>query len=278
MNRISKALLGLADTEDAVEAMEKEIELYRLEKMKPIYSTRDMFIEKIPSFWKIVLSQHSNFANYIRASDFKYVDCIDKVTVDWDTDGNYSIIIKFNGIEDDFPSQTVIKPFKLVKIENDLKGEEKSNDEDESGEEEELDEIEKLVSEPVDIIWPKSYDNINPAKIKDKKSAEGKKNYRTGMKTIFGWFKWTGLKPGKEFPDGDSLAELFAEDLYPYCVKYYTEAQRDLADEMSDDGEAGDSAEEPLDISNSESDEEEEDKKEESDVENGGDVKRQRVN
>lgn len=262
--------MGLADTEDAVEAMEKEIELYRLEKMRPIYAIRDKFIEKIPSFWKVVLSQHSNFANYIRASDFKYVDCIDRVTVDWDKDGNYSITIKFNGIEDDFPSQTVIKPFKLVKIENDLKGEEKSNDEDED---EELDEIEKLISEPVDVIWPKSYDNINPAKIKDKKSAEDKKNYRTGMKTIFGWFKWTGLKPGKEFPDGDSLAELFVEDLYPYCVKYYTEAQRDLEDEMSDDGEAGDSAEEPLDISNSELED-----GEESDVENGSKAKRQRVN
>ena len=247
--------------------MEKEIELYRLEKMKPIYANRDKFIEKIPSFWKIVLSQHSNFANYIRASDFKYVDCIDKVVVEWDQEGNYSITIKFDGIQDDFPSQTVTKSFKLVKIENDLKGEE---------EEEELDEIEKLISEPVDIIWPKSYDNINPSKIKDKKSAEGKKNYRAGMKTIFGWFKWTGLKPGKEFPDGDSLAELFAEDLYPYCVKYYTEAQRDLEDEMSDEGESGDSAEEPLDISNSESDSEQEEGKNVN-VENSGDVKRQRV-
>lgn len=262
--------MGLADTEDAIENMEKEIHLYRLEKMKPIYANRDQMIDKIPSFWKIVLSQHSNFANFIRASDFKYIDCIDDVRVKWSSEGDYSITIKFNGIEDDFPSQTVTKSFKMVKIENDMKGdnEEGNNNEEDEDEDEEEDMIEKLVSEPVDIMWPKSYDHINPAKIENKKSVEGKKNYRIGMKTLFGWFKWTGLKPGKEFPNGDSLAELFAEDLYPYCVKYYTEAQRDLEDEMSDDSEEGDSAEEPLDISDDEAEEEQE---------SGNGVKRQRV-
>lgn len=243
--------------------MEKQVELYRLEQMKPIYVQRDQLIAKIPSFWKIVLSQHSNFANFIRASDFKYIDCIDNVVVDWDKEGNYKVTIKFNGIEGDFPEQTVTKSFRLVTIENDMK-----NDRDSSEDEEEADEIERLISEPVEIIWPKSYDSINPSEIKDKKSVDGKKNYRKGMKTFFGWFNWTGLKPGKEFPNGDSLGELFAEDLYPFCVKYYTEAQRDLEDEMSDDGEDGDSAEEPLDLSDDEKKEERED---------GGDVKRQRI-
>lgn len=234
--------------------------------MKPIYANRDEMIDKIPSFWKIVLSQHSNFANFIRASDFKYIDCIDDVRVKWSSDGNYSITIKFNGIEGDFPSQTITKSFKMVKIENDMKSGNDDEDEDED-EDEEADTIEKLVSEPVDIIWPESYDHINPSKIENKKSVEGKKNYRIGMKSLFGWFKWTGLKPGKEFPNGDSLAELFAEDLYPYCVKYYTEAQRDLEDEMSDSSEEGDSAEEPLDISDDEDIEEQE----------GNGAKRQRV-
>lgn len=240
--------------------------------MKPIYAKRDEMIAKIPSFWKIVLSQHSNFANFIRASDFKYVDCIDNVEVKWDQDANYNITIKFNEIQGDFPSQTVTKAFKIAKIENDMKGKtEEDLEDDEEGEE--ADVIEKLVSKPVDIIWPKSYDHINPAKIEDKKSTEGKRNYRTGMKTLFGWFKWTGLKPGKEFPNGDSLAELFAEDLYPYCVKYYTEAQRDLEDEMSDASEEGDSAEEPLDISDDDDDEVDGEQK----ADEGGAVKRQRL-
>ena len=76
--------------------------------------------------------------------------------------------------------------------------------------------------------------------IKDKRSPEGKKKYRQGMKTIFGWFRWTGLKPGKEFPHGDSLASLFSEEIYPFCVKYYAEAQRDLEDEEGESGLSAD--------------------------------------
>lgn len=244
----------MAENEITIEKLDKELEQIRLDKMQPIYRERDQYIGQIPSFWKIVLSQHSNFANFIRASDFKYIDLIDNVNVEWENVDNFTITIKFNELDGDFPEQTVSKKFRLVTIENDLKSDGKDNEDDD--EEEEEDEIERLVSEPVDIIWPKSYDHINPNLITDKKTKEGKRNYKTGMKTIFGWFKWTGLKPGKEFPNGDSLAELFSQDLYPYCVKYYTEAQRDLEDEYSDDEEL-DEIEQPLDISEDEDEDEE---------------------
>ncbi|CCF58021.1 hypothetical protein KAFR_0D03730 [Kazachstania africana CBS 2517] len=250
---MSKAFLELAENEVEIEKIEKEIEKFKILKYKPIYLKRDKLIDSIDSFWKIILSQHSNFVNFIRASDFKYVDCINQIIVDYDEEnvGNFSITFKFNEIEGDFPAQTVTKAFKLIKIIPEDNKDSESEDESVEGE--------KLISESVEIIWPKSYNSINPSLIEDKKSDEGKRNYRKGMKSFFGWFKWTGLKPGKEFPHGDSFATLFSEDLYPYCVKYYTEAQRDLEDEASDSDY--DSAEEPLDIDNEESENDEPPKK-----------------
>ncbi|CCK70738.1 Vps75p KNAG_0F00690 [Huiozyma naganishii CBS 8797] len=244
--QIADALRGLADNESAMDVVEKQVEKYRLDLLRPVYKDRDELIGRVPSFWMVVLSQHSNFANFIRASDFKYVDCIDDVRVEWDeaNPGNFSVNIKFHGLEGDFPAQSVTKRFRLVKVKDDMKV--SGNDEDrESGDDDDEEEYERLLSDPVDVEWPVAYDSINPDKIQDKRAS--KKEYRTGMKTLFGWFRWTGLKPGKEFPNGESLAELFANDLYPYCVKYYIEAQRDLADEMSD-SDNDDSAEEPLEL------------------------------
>ncbi|CAG60994.1 uncharacterized protein GVI51_J07579 [Nakaseomyces glabratus] len=252
---VGKAFLDLAKYEEDVAKVEDDIEHYRLKMMQPMVERRDNIIKNIPEFWKIVLSQHTSFADFIRASDFKYIDLIDKVKVDWliiedpkqYSVGDFRITLHFNSIDDDFNEQTVSKVFKLIK------GDINEGDTDDETEEE------RLVSEPVDIQWPKSYDSINPSLIEDKHSKEGKKSYRQGMKSFFGWFKWTGKKPGKEFPHGDSLATLFSEDIYPYCVKYYTEAQRDLEDEEEDDSEDN-SSEEPLDLE-VESESEESDKK-----------------
>ncbi|CCE62086.1 hypothetical protein TPHA_0B04160 [Tetrapisispora phaffii CBS 4417] len=241
----SKAFLQLAESELKVDQIEKDVEEYRLSKMKPLYVERDLIIEKIPDFWKIVLSQHSDFANYLRASDFTYVDCIEDVKVNWETVDKFSITIKFSGIEGDFEAQTVTKHFSRQRVIDDGNTGRKGNEEEEEEEEGEL-----LSSEVVDIKWPNKYDKINPDKIEDKKSNEGKKNYRTGMKSLFAWFRWTGLKPGKEFPHGDSFVTLFVEDLYPYCVKYYTEAQRDLEDENDDTGSEGHSSEGELELEN----------------------------
>ncbi|CCD25715.1 Vps75p NDAI_0F03970 [Naumovozyma dairenensis CBS 421] len=257
------AFLGLAECEVEIEELEKDVELYRLKKMVPFYKQRDSYINDIPGFWRVVLSQHSDFANYIRASDFKYIDQIEKIQLEWlilkdENESNvrdFSVTFYFNGIEDDFEEQIVTKTFKIVKSDtiNDNKSTKKSNVNEDISEDENEEEIEDiLTSEPVDIKWPASYDSINPSVIVDKRSPEGKKKYRQGMKSFFGWFKWTGKKPGKEFPHGDDLAVLISEDLYPYCVKYYTEAQRDLEDENNDSDE--DSSEEPLDLPGNEED------------------------
>lgn len=213
----------MAKCEEDIEVVESQIELLRLMRMKPIYEKRDQVLRKIPQFWQIVLSQHTDFANYIRASDFKYVDKISSIVVkypklnseDLNSIQNFQIQIEFNEVPNDFPAQSVTKEFQIIK----------SSDPDED---------DTIISEPVEIVWPTSYNSINPEKISDKKTKEGKHAYRTGMKSFFGWFKWTGKKPGKEFPHGDGLTSLLVDDIYPHCIKYYIEVQRDLEDERSD--------------------------------------------
>lgn len=221
----SKALLGLAECEIETKEIDKQIENERIEKMKEVYKRRDENIKKIDGFWKIVLSQHTEFSNFVRASDFKYIDLIESIKVDWKNIDDFDIIIHFNKSgDDDLVEQTIVKK---------CRREFRSDGDDED---------EVLISEVADIKWPKKYDSINPDLIKDKKTDEGKKNYRSGMKSFFGWFRWTGLKPGKEFPHGQELITLIIEDLYPYCVRYYVEAQRDFADERSESGSSEDEA------------------------------------
>ncbi|CCH42174.1 Vacuolar protein sorting-associated protein [Wickerhamomyces ciferrii] len=236
-------------------------EIARLKSVQSIYSKRRSFTRNIDKFWNIVLSQHPEFSEYIRSSDFKFLELIKDIYVSWDvastsasedsTPGDFSITFEFEGLDDDFPEQTIVKKFKLETFDpEDLpKSKSKKRDIDNSDDEADADETERLVSESIDIIWPKSYDSINPSKIQDKKSDAGKKNYRAGMKSFFGWFKWTGRKPGKEFPSGDDFARLFSEEIFPYAVKYYTEAQRDGLEEEEDSD-----ASEPLDLSDEEGD------------------------
>lgn len=239
----------LAECEDEMALAENEAELYKIKLMAPVFDKRDKLIEKIPFFWNIALTQHSDFSNYVRASDFKYIEAIKKIVVkplaledEECTARDFQITIEFNEIKGDLKAQHVSKVFKIEKDVSKILIKKNRTAEDD-----ELDaDLGFLTSEPVNIDWPKSYDNINPELISDKSTPEGKKNYRTGMKTFFAWFKWTGLKPGKEFPNGDALANLFNEELYPYCVKYYTEAQRDVMDES--DGDSEDDSDAPLDL------------------------------
>lgn len=136
------------------------------------------------------MSQHSDFADYIKASDFKYVDAIESVIVRWRTPRDYDIEIKVKGVENDFGAQTLVKRFVM--------------------------EDENLTSEAVKI---------------DISGAPDKKSF-------IDWFSWTGATDSNEFPNGSDLATLFSEDIYPYCVKYYTEAQRDVEDEESGDSDS----------------------------------------
>ena len=154
--------------------------------------------------------------------DSKYIEAIKSLIVEplvlKDSGANprdFQVVIEFDEIENDLPSQRITKVFKVEKDVSKILVRKNRTEEDD-----ELDgEVGFLTSQPVDVKWPKSYQSIDPQLIQDKTTAEGKKNYRTGMKTFFAWFRWTGLKPGKEFPNGDGLANLFNEELYPFCVK-----------------------------------------------------------
>lgn len=186
MHRAS-ALDELAACEERIEEKEKELEWYRLQMLMPFYRRRDESILKIPNFWKIVLSQHDDFANYVRASDFKYVDAIQLLIVKWQSVEEFDIIIGFQSVGQELRSQTITKHF--------------------------FHDGDHLKSQPVEIKY-----NLPPRK----------KHNR-----FFDWFGWKGSDDKGEFPNGDGLAQLITDEIYPLCVKFYTEAQRDVADEDS---------------------------------------------
>ncbi|AET37366.1 Vps75p Ecym_1112 [Eremothecium cymbalariae DBVPG len=181
----ASALQALSELEDEMEAVELELEKQRKVLLAPVYKKRSAVIEGIEGFWRIVLTQHGEFANYIRACDFRYVEAIRRVEVEWrwTERWEFAITIEFGEVKGKLRAQTVRKEFKV-------------------GEDEEMS------SSPVDIEIPKGYEG-----------------------SFFQWFQWTGEHPEEEFANGDELARLFSEELYPYCVRYYAEAQRDVEEE-----------------------------------------------
>ncbi|CEP64383.1 Vps75p LALA0_S11e02828g [Lachancea lanzarotensis] len=252
-DRLTRSLDALGGVEDDIEKVEKEVELIRLSKLSPIYERRSRAISGVDGFWKVVLSQHSDFANYVRAADLKYVDCIKSIDIKWlcleNKNKDYrdvAISFEFEGIDGDFEAQVVTKYFTIEHDTSMFKYRGKRTEEDDLRDQE----LGFLTSKPCAIKWPKSYDGINPSLVSDKTSAKGKKDYRTGMKSFFSWFMWTGLKIGKEFSNGDGFANLLTDDIFPNSTKYYTEAQVDLEDENIDDEDISDG---PIEMDSEES-------------------------
>lgn len=230
------ALTNLAECEQEMDVAEKDAEIYRIKNTQKIYTKRSQIIARIPNFWYIVLAENEDFAEYIRIEDLKYLEALSNIHVEYDVGSskprNFTLVMTFHTDKEELmANQTVKKHFQIA------------ND---NGEE-------HLVSEPVEMQWPPSLSNINPLKIKaaagSEMTADQKKQYRQGMKSFFAFFAWTGKKPGKEFRNGEELARLIVDDVFPYAVKYYTEALRgDDDDDLTSEGEE-------LDISESESDE-----------------------
>lgn len=233
--QLEQSLVALAACEQKMDLAEREAEVFRINKTQLIYAERRDVLRTIPQFWYIVLAENDDFAEYIAVDDLKYLEAIDDVYVHYkvvDTQEiadykDFSITISFKaaqGIE----AQEVTKHFKTVV---------------EDGEE-------KITSEAVDVKWPQALDSINPQLLKEKGplSASAKKQYRQGMKSLFAWFAWTGLKPGKEFRAGEDLARLIVDQVFPYAVKYYTEALPGDDEDEDLDSEEG----EELDLSDEE--------------------------
>mmetsp|Transcript_5813 Transcript_5813/g.5757 ORF Transcript_5813/g.5757 Transcript_5813/m.5757 type:complete len:282 (+) Transcript_5813:26-871(+) len=236
---LEKHLIGLAECEQEMDKAEIDASVYRIRKTQSIYNKRRQILTQIPQFWYIVLAENDDFPDYVTGDDLKYIEYITDIYVHYkvadsessENPRDFSITVAFKDDENDeplVPTQEVTKHFHSYV---------------EDGEE-------KLSSSPVAVDWPKELNEINPALIKKNKgkdlSSEDKKNYRLGMKSFFSWFSWTGNKPGKEFRNGDDLTRLIIDDLFPYAVKYYTEALPgdELDDEDSSEGEELDISEE----------------------------------
>lgn len=236
---LERHLIGLAECEQEMDKAEIDASVYRIRKTQSIYNKRRQILTQIPRFWYIVLAENDDFPDYVTGDDLKYIEYITDIYVHYkvadsessENPRDFSITVAFKDDENYeplVPTQEVTKHFHSYV---------------EDGEE-------KLSSSPVAVDWPKELNEINPALIKKNKgkdlSSEDKKNYRLGMKSFFSWFSWTGKKPGKEFRNGDDLTRLIIDDLFPYAVKYYTEALPgdELDDEDSSEGEELDISEE----------------------------------
>lgn len=234
---LEQCLIGLAECEQEMDKAEVDANIYRIKKTQGIYSKRRNILTKIPQFWYIVLAENDDFPDYVTGEDLKYIENITDIYVHYkvadsgsaENPRDFSITVAFRDDENKdplVPTQEITKHFQSTI---------------EDGEE-------KLTSEVASVEWPADLSDINPVLIKLNKgtdlTAEDKKNYRLGMKSFFSWFSWTGTKPGKEFRNGDELTRLIIEDLFPYAVKYYTEA---LPGDGSNDEDSSEG--EDLDIS-----------------------------
>ncbi|KAK6871662.1 Vacuolar protein sorting-associated protein 75 [Candida tropicalis] len=245
--KLQASLDKLADWEKNMNDVEKEVEIHRMKKTQPMYEKRRSILKTIPKFWYIVLAENDDFADYISPEDLKFLEYIDDIyvhypIVDGEADNfrDFDITISF-GKSKLIPQQEITKKFRTIVKED--------------GEE-------SITSEPVDIQWPKELSKINPITIKEKyqgkdkkeMSAKDKMNYRLGMKSFFSWFRWTGKKPGKEFRNGDEVANLLV-DLFLNGVKFYILG---LNESEGDDEELDSSEGEELDISDDDDDDNEE--------------------
>lgn len=254
---IEQNLLKLAECEKNMDKAEREAELFRLKKTQPIFNDRRQILKNIPKFWYIILAENDDFSDYISVEDLKYLESINDIHVEYKiaatdekelkTPKDFTIIISFKDEQQLqqplVPNQTITKEFHVLV---------------EDGEE-------KLVSKPVDVQWPSELQSINPKAIKQQHNnsikeftKEDKKNYRLGMRSFFSWFSWTGEKPGKEFRNGEDLTRLIIDDLFPYAVKYYTEALPGADEEGNDTSDP-----EELDLSEDEEEEEQDEQEEE---------------
>ncbi|KAK6456453.1 uncharacterized protein RJT20DRAFT_128357 [Scheffersomyces xylosifermentans] len=267
--KLQKSLEELALWEKGMSIAERDAEVYRLKRTQKQYEARRDILKSIPKFWYIVLAENDDFAEYVSVEDLKYLESIENLYVYYpvaESDSedaiehykDFSITITFSGDSKDalVPTQEVTKFFKTIFKDGE----------------------ETIISEPVDIEWPEELKQINPKLIKQENKGktltkEQKANYRSGMKSFFAWFAWTGEKPGKEFRDGEDLTRLIVDDLYLNALKYYVMALPNEDDDSEGSDEEDSSEGEELDLSE---DDEPENSKRSADATSEQDAKRQK--
>ena len=276
--------------------LERQLEVQRLKKISKIYERRRQCVMNIDKFWYVVLSQHEDFAEYIKPVEYGYFEYLKDLYVTWEVaemdsgkeqkqqegedhkkkienPGNFSVTFVFDneGNVNTVESQTITKKFWSIPNEQE-------NSKDLNGVDA-FDQETRLVSEKVDVKWPKEL--LTASDLEKRKS-------------FFSLFKWTGKEKddfnksktkvkGEEVVDEfddheykkktrgtllevEDLINLFVEDIFPNAVKYYAATQHDsLQEELEDDEES----EPELEIV---VDEEEEDEEEE-----GNNKKRRKI-
>ncbi|CAN3374116.1 hypothetical protein DIURU_000947 [Diutina rugosa] len=231
---LQKQFEKLAECETAMAKVDKEVEQFRIDKSAALFNQRRDIVREMPKFWYIALAEHEDFVDLIAMEDLKFLEDVKDIYVDYQDVDHFTITFEFDG--ELVPKQTVTKKFTVTT---------------EDGED-------KITSEAVAIEWPEELKEINPKLIKEAKGAdlskEDKANYRTGMRSLFAWFDWTGEKPGKEFREGDELARVLANDIYVNAVKYYTVALQDDGEDVEVDSSEG----EELDLEDDDDDDDDE--------------------
>lgn len=262
---VEDSFAKLQKIEVEIQKADSKVEQYKNEIFKPIYNRRREYLNQIPKFWYIVLAQHEDFQEYISVEDMKYLELISDLYVEfWDE-------TVFNNDANNEDKDSINLPKKgftiTISFKSDSQNDSKIKDQEISKRFEWVIDptigSRKLESDPVNIEWPSELSNQNPVLIKEKAKSEKrslnneeKRKYRHGMRSFFSFWQWTGKKPGKEYRNGEELATLLAEDIFPAALDYYVLAAPGRGDNDEDEEEDEQSGEE-LDLSDNDVSEEE---------------------
>ncbi|GAV28202.1 hypothetical protein PMKS-001672 [Pichia membranifaciens] len=255
---VEESFLKLQKIENEIQKADAQVEQFKNKLFTPIYSRRRKLLDSIPKFWYVVLAQHEDFQEYVSVEDMKYLELISDLYVEfWDE-------TKFDTGDETTTDTMPKKGFTLTITFNSVK---EGNKDNEIKEQEVTKKFEwvidpstgsrRLSSEPVKIEWPSALSRLDPVLIKQRAknehralSEDDKKRYRKGMRSFFSFWQWTGSKPGKEYRNGEELATLIAEDIFPAALDYYVLAAPGIGEQ--DDDEEEDESGEELDLSEQE--------------------------
>ncbi|CCG82506.1 Nucleosome assembly protein [Taphrina deformans PYCC 5710] len=194
-----KVFASLQNLESRFHDAEQELLRKQVELYKPLYSERDPLLDQIPKFWVTVIEEKEELEELFNLEDSKLIDHLKSLQVSReDADPrNFTISMAFE--ENDFldSSHLVLS---------------KSFTHNDDGDQE-------YTSKPVEIKWKKDITT----------QPDG------GRPSFFSFFAWTG---GEEdvFLQGEEVALILADEVYPDALKTWTDAQNVDSEDDSDMG------------------------------------------
>ena len=205
----SGVLSQLNKIEEDFSAAEDELLKHQTKLFTPLYEKRDPLIRQVPKFWATVFEESDDLSELIGVEDQALLSHLVEVKVRrGENPKDFTITMEFakdNGF-----------------VENDhlvLEKSFKSSTEHEGHE---------LSSTPVDIKWIEGRDLTKDS---------------SGRPSFFTFFAWTGNEKDV-FGEGEEVALVIAESMYPDALKIWTDAQEIDSDEGSVDIDSEEDAEE----------------------------------